>query len=502
MSSLTVFLENITELPSPPAVATKLMKEVKKDKLAIQALVDIISYDPSLSANILKVANSAFYSLPYKVGSLDKAVSILGINALKNIALSFVLVKGLKRNSIDGFDHELFWKRSLTAAVSSEIIAAKLNVRMDERFIIPLLMDIGILVMYLVDHEKYLKVLDEKRISNLTTIEAERSVFGYNHQEVGSEILRNWGLPENIYTPIAYHHDLQNCPPQMRDTVNLLILSDMASSVYHGKKSIEKFRLLKQHMQDKLPLAENDVENLIDSIAKKTVEILSSYEIDAGNLKPYSKVLEDAVQELGKLNLSYEQLIMELKQEKMKVELLAKELKTANEKLSELALKDDLTTLYNSRFFQELMERELESAKRYANHLSLIMIDIDRFKKINDTYGHPEGNVVLRSIATLFKETIRKSDIAVRYGGEEFAIILPMTNLKTAFMCAEMIRKKVEKTAINIDNASLKITISLGIASYAPGEANITIAEIIKEADKALYNSKQAGRNKTSIMQL
>ncbi|RJQ48685.1 MAG: diguanylate cyclase [Nitrospiraceae bacterium] len=501
MNTLDSLLENVSELPSLPAVAMRIIQEVKKENFAVNDLASIISYDPALSAKILKVANSPYYALPFKVDSVDKAVNILGIKALKNIALSFVIVKGLKRNSLDGFDHNLFWKRSITTAVSAEMIAEKLNVKLEDTFVTSLLMDIGIIVMYISRRDEYLKVLDEKRILNLSTVEAEKNFLGCDHQEVGSEILRRWGLPENICQPVAYHHRINEAPPSLRDTLHVLMLSNMASSIYHGKKSVEKFQELNELLQDRLSLTATEVGEFIDSIADKTVGILSNFEIDAGNLKPYSQILEDAVAELGKLNLSYEQLVMELKQEKMKVEDLAKELKNANEKLRELAVKDGLTNLYNRRFFQNLMEKELESAGRYSHNLSLIMIDIDHFKKINDTFGHPAGDDVLRSVTGLLTEALRKSDTAARYGGEEFVVVLPETDIKGAVTLAERIRKLVEKAEIMIDAKAIRITVSLGVTTYTPGKGTKNVAELIKSADTALYNSKQTGRNKISISQ-
>ena len=168
----------------------------------------------------------------------------------------------------------------------------------------------------------------------------------------------------------------------------MLRLSDLASSVYHGSHSVEKMCELKTLLQDKLEMGDHEVEVFVDSIAERTIEILKTFEINSADMKPYSKILEEANEELGKLNLSYEQLVMELKQEKMKVESLAKELQEANERLREQASRDGLTDLYNRRYFEELLDKELKRSERYSNTFSLLMIDIDHFKKINDNYGH------------------------------------------------------------------------------------------------------------------
>ncbi len=500
MKTLDTLLQNAASLPSLPAIALRIIKEVKKDSLALSELVDIISFDPALTVKILKVANSSFYALPYKVKSLDRAVNILGIEALKNIALSFVIVKGLKKKSVDKFDQELFWKRAITAAVSSEMLASELKIKNEEMFVLPLLMDIGLLVMYLSMPDEYLKVLDLKRASNVTTVEVERSIFGFDHQEVGSQILEKWDLPDNIYMPIAYHHRSEGCPDELQDLVNVLKASDMISSFYHGNKSIGKLMELKEFLGSKSNMDLEDLELFIDLVAERTVEILSSFEIDPGDMKPYSQILQEANEELGKLNLSYEQLLVEHRQAKQEAEEYAVELWTIKEKLREASIKDAVTELYNHRYFQEMLDKELERAERYSHNLSIMMIDIDHFKKVNDTYGHPQGDKVLHTMGQIFSQEIRTSDIAARYGGEEFAIIMPETDINGAVILAERIRKAVEQHVIEAADHKIKITISIGLTTYDPGRDKKNKAEIINVADKALYNSKATGRNKLSIV--
>lgn len=500
VDSLDSLLKGVAALPSLPAIALRIIQEIKKDKSSLNDLAEIISYDPALTAKILRIANSSFYSLPYKVDSIERAVHILGLEALKNIALSFAIVKGFKRNPVDEFDHELFWKRSITSAVSAEMIASKLNMKREDTFVTPLLMDIGVLVTYLVRPDDYLRVINKKKATNMSTSEAEISVYGFDHQDVGSEILKKWGLPESIYMPIAYHHKKKDCPADLKNMVDILMLADIMSSVYHGNKSSRKFNELKQLLQDKLDITDSEVSEFVDLIADKTVEILTSFDLDSGDMKPYSQILQEANEELGKLNLSYEQLVMELKQAKEMAEKLAVEAWEVKERLREVSIKDGLTNLYNHRHFQEIMDKEIPRVERYAHVMSLIMVDIDYFKKVNDTYGHPQGDIVLRSVADVFDQTIRKPDAAARYGGEEFAILLPETDIKGAVVLAERLRQIVEKLELKLGDKTAKVTISLGVTTYDPAKGRKTKAEIIDAADKALYSSKKTGRNKLSIV--
>ncbi|HNW10366.1 MAG TPA: diguanylate cyclase [Candidatus Rifleibacterium sp.] len=163
-------------------------------------------------------------------------------------------------------------------------------------------------------------------------------------------------------------------------------------------------------------------------------------------------------------------------------------------RLYELAITDGLTKLFIHRYFQARLEEEMVRAKRYHTACSLILFDIDHFKKFNDTYGHQQGDVVLIEVAKLTKQTVRETvDIPARYGGEEFAIILPETDAKGAHLVAERLRKTVEAYDFPGQEKALKVTISLGVATF-PDHASVK-SILIKKADMALYECKGRGRN-------
>jgi len=170
-----------------------------------------------------------------------------------------------------------------------------------------------------------------------------------------------------------------------------------------------------------------------------------------------------------------------------------------NARLFESATTDGLTRLYVHRYFQLLLDKEVSRAQRYNKTVSLIMMDIDNFKKFNDTYGHQMGDEVLRTVARAVKRSLRTIDIAARYGGEEFIVILPETDVPQATTVAEKIRAAVEASEVAHGDEALHVTISLGVAAY-PQHAMKKEA-LIRCADEALYAAKHAGKNRVSIGQ-
>ena len=170
-----------------------------------------------------------------------------------------------------------------------------------------------------------------------------------------------------------------------------------------------------------------------------------------------------------------------------------------HKRTEELTIIDELTETFNYRYFVQKLQEEKRRALRYTVPLSLIMVDIDWFKKLNDTYGHEVGNVVLREISNIIKRCVRDVDLFARYGGEEFAVILPQTGVGEAHRIGERIREQVEKTVVDAGSAGkLRVTVSVGISSFP--ENGKSHEELVTVADQALYKAKGEGKNLVCVM--
>lgn len=224
----------------------------------------------------------------------------------------------------------------------------------------------------------------------------------------------------------------------------------------------------------------NDHTNLVRALTKDQVALGSArQEREIGHYEALSRLNNDLVnlqRELTKKHVELERL---------------------NAEVQRLSIMDELTQIYNRRGFFEMGHREVERARRFGTSLAAIMIDADHFKKLNDTYGHATGDLVLREIARRCSEQLRKVDVLGRYGGEEFAVLLPQAGVDSASRTAERLRHHITAAPIACDHSDLTVTVSLGVAVLVG--AGMDLDALLARADQNLYKAKAAGRNRAFV---
>ncbi len=479
--------ENI-QLPSLPAVAIKILDAVKEEETALVKLAEIISVDPALSAKMLKVANSSLFALSNEVTSISRAIIVLGIDTVKNIALSFVLIKNMSSKDVTGFDIDCFWRRSISIAVSAELLSTHLNYTDDSMFLTALLQDLGLLAILSRDNQEDNIFLYQEGTDHKDVIQREREYFGFDHQKIGYSLFKSWNFPESISIPILHHHCPDMAPKRYRTETEILYFADRLANIYHQKDIAEAARLIHDDLIKVFNFKKNEVLQFLDGIAEKSREIVSIFDLDPGEIQPYSHLLQQANVELDKLCFSNTRTILELQD--------------ANDKLKKLVSLDDLTGLYNYRYFQDALNTELSRVSRYQSSLSLVLFDVDNFKSVNDRYGHLAGDIVLMSLASAIKRIVRNSDILARIGGDEFAVILPKTNIINAIKFAEKLRLCAEGIVASVKDQTIRITISSGVTSVIQKYTVPTKDQLLEAADQGLYRSKQNGRNQVTVLEL
>ena len=236
-----------------------------------------------------------------------------------------------------------------------------------------------------------------------------------------------------------------------------------------------------------------ELTDLIKNSYDTDVIVMTAYIGDYSYEEAISKGASDFVSK----PIRFEELLLRLRRV-LRERNITKERALMLARLQDLAITDGLTKLYNSRYFYKQLDSEVNRAKRYNHPRTLLFMDIDYFKRYNDTYGHLEGDKVLVSIGKIIKSCLRKMDTAYRYGGEEFTVILPETNRGEVMTVAKRIKDAMENEKFSPQSEkSISITISIGATEYCPGER---ISALVQRADKAMYLSKQRGRNQISTL--
>ena len=475
----------IGKLPTLPGVAIRILQAMRRDPPNLREISEIIASDAPLSAKVLQVVNSPFYGLSNRITSVHQAMVYLGLNTVKNLALSFSLINNFSNKNKTSFNHVQFWKDSLIGAVAAKLITEKANKPHGENaFFMGLLQDIGMLIMALSMPGQYGEILKEARSNgaSLPTIESTRLTF--NHMEVGEYVTHSWGLPPAFSGPIGAHHDPERIGRKSSDIelqTRILHLSSLYIDWFNhpnpsGSSSyaaIEK-QIASYHLTPEIdPLA------ITEQILTNIQSIFPIFEMQIDE-KKYIDILETARYALAELS---SELIDQVRIQTQDLEKIKRQVGL-----------DSMTQLNNHSRFLDDLQYEMSRASRYKAPLSIIMGDLDHFKSINDFFGHIAGDYALKSVAAHLQKTLRDSDLLARYGGEEFGIILPMTAAGEAMRAAERLRKSIESMPLRYNDKPIAVTMSFGVASLESG-LDGDVEAFIQRADEALYEAKRTGRN-------
>ena len=329
------------KLPTLPGIALKLIQEVRRENPKLNEIVNLISSDPPLSAEILRCVNSPLYGLNAMVRSVEHAVNMLGMNTIKNLALSFSLVKGFEQEGPHRFDYKAFWKDSLVSAHAAKLIAGCVAPdAAKDAFFLGLMHNLGILALAVTLPRQYSLVLKEMQNSGSTYQEAEDHVLGFNHMEVGQRLMKSWQLPEIFNLPVAFHHHpdrLTTKSSDLNQLTKILHLSTLYVDLF--KQTDTGFTLgLIERYTDKYAFKANlNIEAIGEQVDQKTRKIFPLFEISIDNENDYAKLIESARKEVIDLSNDLMNKVVEQKRE--------------IEKLKKRIIWDRMTPLINYQHF-------------------------------------------------------------------------------------------------------------------------------------------------------
>lgn len=607
------------DLPSPKGAALAIIRLIQREDVSLGQLANAVKPDPAFVGRLIKAANGINVGARRSIASVQDALIVLGMPAVKSLALGFSLLSHYRSGSCTGFDYRRFWSHSLVCAVALQELTLRTRAAApEEAFSVGLLCNIGQLALATMFPADYSRVLDQGQVDpECDLLEIERQAFVMTHNELSAALLHEWGLPKAFTEPV-YHHE----QPELSGIIDgsrpyrLLwslvlanLIADICLAPEEGRRALTARLLL---CGSRLSLDADMLNPLCDKVAVEWAKWAAMLEVGAHAMPPFEelslppkgrpagafdrmrvmvvdddasmraligKLLEKAGHDVieaanGKQGLemaldqrpqmmvvdwmmpemtgiemtralrqtkvgrgiyilvltSFEEedrlveafesgvddfvakpvnprilsarlhagqrvvmLQQEIERDREEIRRFAAELAVTNRRLQEAALTDPLTLLPNRRFASERFQQEWAAAARGGRPLACLVIDIDEFKKINDTHGHDVGDAVLQGVVAALKKGLRAQDTLVRMGGDEFMVICPDTAIEAAMHCGERLRRLVEKDRIRAGMADIPDTISVGVAVRDGDMA--TPDALIKRADQGLYLAKQAGRN-------
>ncbi len=609
-------------LPSPSGVALAILNAFRNEDVSITEIADLVMTDPALSGRLIERANAATAgSRP--VVSVAQAVNRLGMQTVRQLALSFSLIDQYASGSCAEFDYSRFWSHSLLVGVAMKELGAHLKLGgADELFTCGLLARVGSLALATAYPKEYGKVLAANR-SGAELVSLEREQLHTDHMHLADVLLCKWGIPKIYNEPVLYHEAPGKSPflkdtrlwqlchvlhlasrvadlalePQAQASLQISRLTEAASLVginateleYHVDTAVHEWRALGEQLKIKSsavptfgqmklgsvrPDQESDPQWLRVLVATHDASVLApmvAWLKDEGHytvktatsgsealalavdFKPHVVITErelagmDGIALCSALRASdwgqniyvlmltrdrdelvlvhafdagvddfivqpvttrvlgvrlkaawrYVRLRDAWERDHERLSNLAAELALSNRKLQTAALTDPLTDLFNRRAGLTAMTQAWSAAERRGHALTLISLDVDNFKAINDEYGHAMGDTVLQQIGQRLRAAARKEDAVCRWGGEEFLVVSPNILLGEGVLAAERLRKDIAAMPVLVSGKPLRVTVSVGLASR-DAESN-TQDQLLINVDKALYAAKRGGRNRLAV---
>ena len=463
-------------LPTLPTVAMRVLEVARNDQAGVGEIAELVSMDPALSSKVLRTVNSAFYGMAKPVATVSQALVVLGTESVKTLIVGFSLIKGLNQGQASGQMQVAYWRRSLHAATTARLLCQKLGaLEREELFLAALLRDVGIQVLKQAAPDQYDALLASSPAWTGAMVRRELAAVGLTHVEAGAMLAEQWRLPPMLTQIIRWHHCPRGADAEFVRGCRIIRLAGLCAEVFMGHGHGRYVDAARRYAHAGFGLDAAACDAVLTQASAGMKELTALFELDIGQLKPYEEILADANEALQDLSL--------------KSQIQASLMKAQAET-------DPLTGLANRRKLDEKISAEFLRACRFNRPLSVIFVDVDRFKSVNDTYGHAVGDQALTHVAHLLQSHARPMDTVGRYGGEEFVLVLPETSLAAAANLAEKLRVGVQSTPLALADGPLTLTISAGVAGFegAPGPYRQP-AVLVQAADRATYAAKAAGRN-------
>jgi diguanylate cyclase (GGDEF)-like protein len=486
-------LENCQTLPSLPIVAMQVIEHAKKDDSDSALIAGILEKDPALASKIVALANSAANFPRSPIVTVKDAITRMGLDMTMTLALSFSFAKAMHDCDMNSMDHEVFWRRCLVSGVVARVIAKYQGLDKPERFFLAgLIQDIGMLVINEIESDRY-GVVYHSAQNHDELHRFEKGEFRTTHTDVGAWLLKFWGMP-NFYVDLIKNSHSE-CTSKSSPELKSVVFAGKYAELWVLEDTPEQMgNLLDQGDKCKL-FSSNEITEIIEQVTAQLPSINNVFETNIQTDFSAADLIEEAKHLLVERNLK---LMQQLAQAQTEVA----EVRASEKQLKDQLKKDQLTGIYNRTYIESISEKAFLRADKTKTPLTIMFLDIDHFKQVNDKYGHQSGDLALKQFARALIKFSGKNCYVGRYGGEEFVVVMPGISSDIAITIANRIRLGLKKTPLKVaDNIRITLSSSVGIATHLPsqGKSFASAERLLDAADKTMYQAKRTGRDKAMI---
>jgi len=495
-------------LPTIPAVAIQLLEAFSDSDAPIALITEIVRKDPAITARLLKAANSPHYG-GRNIETLDRAVVWLGRRAVSCLALSFCLVDSAQQTGGFASYYKDIWLQSVIQALAMEWLCKRYEPEAkDAAFVAGLLADVGRLGLMRHDSSVHASLMDRARQENRYIEELELEEFGKTHGEISAELLGVWSLPDSLIN-VAGHHALPVdalLAMEDRNDFRQLGAANVAAATadfltgFDPAGSFDRLQILTSKLYG---FSDEQIDEYLSAVREKLKETSELSSTDVSQMPSAAELLASAMEQLTRFSLRAADTTP-VGDATDKLEQENEQLRKRINELEKRTSIDDLTRVYNREYFRSRLDHRLQNCAGVGLRIGVLFVDADKFKSVNDTYGHAVGDEVLKNIAGLLQDTLRDKDVVARYGGEEFVALLDNpTYVKTV---AERVRERIAESRLRCGGHELSVTVSIGAVFVADmpedGIDSKFQDRLLDSADKAMYQAKETGRNRVVIKEL
>lgn len=472
-------------VPSLPAIAMRVVELTQDSNVSIRQLAETIQNDQGLTTKVLRTVNSSLYGLRQRCSSINQAIVMLGLSAVKTLALGFSLVGAVKGCEPIDMDMSEYWRRSLYTGIAAKYIAAKTGtVSQEEAFLGGLLQDVGMIALVQALGRDYTDLVSTAGSNHrrLTTLEAQQ--LDLTHADVGAMLADRWRLPSTLVLPIKYHERPTAAPKEEQMLVRCVGIANFAADVLTSDEPTEAMRKYYKLAEQWLGISPSEADEVLKSITTATREVAGLLSVPVGALANVADVLERAQQQLRDMPIPGDDSDDETS-------------------LSEDG-KDELSGLNSRRRFDQTLVAAFEQSKAAHTPLGLAFFNIDHLGQINEKYGNDAGDAVLIGVAGKLKKALNGSKALLsRYDGGCYAALFTKTDQREIVRLVESARAAVSGVALpliagnNEAPNALDVSVSVGVVALPKaGDASIDdVGRLCQATQRAVSAAKDAGRN-------